>query len=428
MERRWCATGLALGATLALGACATAAPAGAPEPPPAPAIAPDDGTDAGPMGRFGLGTPGVTMGPISPFQQPMGGNFGGLPGGVSTPPPAGSSNGLPAPPAAGAMWTASQVGQPLLPFATNQEVLGPGGYDVYMYNPKTGTVYGLPGANTPGQEVQPRMSAGGRYMVYTSSMGGPFQVYRYDLMTQALDPLKLVNDAAVDQISPSIDDAGRFMTYLVRVGGLTQLRMADLATGVVTAPAPIAQLGPVALTPRISGDGQWVAFSGDTGRGADIYLYRVGSGSVYEPPFVNSSASEIDPALSPDGTHMLFASNRSGLGYMVYDADMTTGFLDNLSVANAFGDNVAPVYLDATGRDFAFVSNRAGVPRQFMFHRTTGVVDTLPLYQDPGELALVGQGATAVAGGATANSGLGGYAGIGGYQRGRIGGYLYPGQ
>lgn len=441
---------LALALTLGLTGCGTTAPpvpltgpaAQAAPGAAGPAAAPPAATQ--PMERFGL-APGT-----SPFAhaingrklQPIGLDPGagstGATAGVST----GTATGAPAQgaPAAGpnpyAYGAASQgpfvdtngspyapppvagpfparVGPRLIPFASTRLTGGLGGFDLYVYDPAVGTVYSLPGTSTAASEIHPRLSANGRFLVFASNVLGNFQIFKYDMVAQSIDPLWSINDPVLDQVSPSIDDSGTHIAYLTRMGGLTQLRMADVVSGAVVAPPQVAALGPQILTPQISADGRWTVFSALTPMGTDIYAYQLGASAATQLPFVNTAANEIDPCLSPDGLRVLYASDRSGTGYRIYETDMASGLTDNLALANGPGDAVQPRYLDADTRSVYFQSNRTGLDRIYLFHGVGGALDTMPLLAEPGEDAILGDGPAAAGPTAAASTGLA--VGIGGF-------------
>jgi hypothetical protein len=354
-------------------------------------VAPVPDAANAPLEAYGLGLGDIGLGNAPPTNSGIGGiggsssGLGGI-GGIGL---GGAGAALPPLPPA-AVFKGPTPGERFIPFSSTRVQSSFGGFDVFLFDPATGTVLAIPGLNTAANEIHPRLSLNGRFLVYASNVLGNYRIFKYDLANGTIDALVTLNDPTIDQVSPTIDDSGQQICYLARLGGISQLRLHNLATHVTVVPAPVDRLGPTILTPQISGDGHWVTFSAGTPLGTDIYLYRVGDASVSSPPFVNTLANEIDPVLSDDGTRMLFASDRRGTGFSIYEANLVTGFIDNLALANDLGNNINPRYLDAAGRDIIFESDRTGSSKVYLYRQSAGVVDTLPLMHELGEDDMLG--------------------------------------
>ncbi|MDB5101902.1 MAG: serine/threonine protein kinase, partial [Cyanobacteria bacterium RYN_339] len=297
------------------------------------------------------------------------------------------------PPLTQVPWDPSQAGARMIAFASTRFQGSVGAFDVYLFDPATATVYAIPAANTFADEVHPRLSSNGRWLVFATNFRGNFDLVRYDLQEQIVDPLVTLNTLD-NEVSPSIDDSGTTLAYLAAVGGVTQIRVFDLLTGVAAVPAPIAALQALPHSPQISGDGHWLAFSATDVRGADVYLYKLGDTAVSSPPFVNSPADDVDPWLSQDGQRLLFASNRRG-SFDLYEADLVSGFTNDLVLASSPGNDREPRYMGLDGKDVLFQSDRSVYEDRIMlFHPGTGIVDTLPLLHEIGEDDILGNGYT----------------------------------
>lgn len=87
------------------------------------------------------------------------------------------------------------------------------------------------------------------------------------------------------------------------------------APGEMPASANVAQVtfasdGAV-FDPSVSGDGEWLVFASTQHRPtSDIYLKRIDSRVITQ--LTNDPAEDTMPAISPDGTRIAFASNRTG--------------------------------------------------------------------------------------------------------------------
>jgi dipeptidyl aminopeptidase/acylaminoacyl peptidase len=286
-------------------------------------------------------------------------------------------------------WDPSQAAARMVAFASTRVQGNLGGFDVYLFDPATGTVYAIPAANTAGNEIHPKLSSSGRWMVFASNAKGSYDLVRYDLENQIMDPLTTLNTPD-NELSPSIDDSGTVLAYLDAGAGATQIKIFDLKTGVGNVPAAIATMPAVPSTPQLSGDGHWLAFSATDAKGADVYLYKLGDGGLTTPPYINTDADEVDPWLSPDGNRIVFASNRRG-SFDLFEADMATGFITDLTVPNSAGNERQPRYMGPLGQDVLFESDRTFYENRVMlYHRDIAKVDQLPITHESGEDAIMG--------------------------------------
>jgi hypothetical protein len=129
---------------------------------------------------------------------------------------------------------------------------------------------------------------------------------------------------------------------------------------------------PIAATGPLSGPDNevFVSFARDgtafyaTNKSGGGDLYRA-SGATAEPLAINTEGSESNPAISPDGTVLVFAAERAdGLGgadlyaSRFVDGAWTTPF--NLAAANSPYADFAPA-ITADGRYLFFTSERPGI-------------------------------------------------------------------
>lgn len=121
---------------------------------------------------------------------------------------------------------------------------------------------------------------------------------------------------------------GRRITYVTQASGTATLRIADLTLdGRIEnerALVPSAEFEQ-AFTPRFSPDGRRVAYGAWTAGGfRDIRIVDVASGRFRE--LWHDRALDMDPAWSPDGKTLFFASDRSGISN-IYAYDLASGAL-----------------------------------------------------------------------------------------------------
>jgi serine/threonine-protein kinase len=72
----------------------------------------------------------------------------------------------------------------------------------------------------------------------------------------------------------------------------------------------------VELYPSLSPDGEWLVYAGDVSGNRDIYLLGVGGQNAINLT-KDSPADDDEPALSPDGVHIAFRSEREGGGIFI---------------------------------------------------------------------------------------------------------------
>ncbi|MEB3327894.1 MAG: hypothetical protein VKQ33_01535 [Candidatus Sericytochromatia bacterium] len=306
----------------------------------------------------------------------------------------------------------------LVAFSSNRDTGGGYGADIFVYDHSAGTVLALPGVNTGADEINPRVSANGRWLIYATDVNGDWDIYLYDVKTGLVDMLPTLN-TEYDEVAPTVDDAGTTIAYVMERGGYQTLGLHDLTTGRSFVPTTVAQLGGDVRTPWLSGDGSFVAFTADVDyTGWDIFIYDIEGATLISPPFVNSPDDEVDPALNGDGSLLVFSTDRMGSDDIML-ADMTSGVLDRLMLANSPYDERSPRFLGGDDDAIVFNTDRTGDRRLMLYHPGAGVIDTLPIMHEIGsddEMVDQSSSAGGIGGGLFGRS-LGGRGGI----RGGIG-------
>lgn len=120
----------------------------------------------------------------------------------------------------------------------------------------------------------------------------------------------------------------------------------------------LTHLGSIALSPRVSPDGERVVFSAMTHGSWNILMYSNDLNRLVA--FPRFGGSNLSPSWSGDGTHLAFSSSRTG-DPDIYSCDAGGGSLRRLTAVK--GPDVSPVWNPRTGAQIAFVSGRTKLPQ-----------------------------------------------------------------
>ncbi len=173
-----------------------------------------------------------------------------------------------------------------------------------------------------GLNVAPSLSPDGRKVVFMSERDlFSIDIYVADAETgkverklteTALDPhfesLQFINSAGAWSA-----DGTRFAVGAVS-GGEAVVSVFDIETGSVVREVPLPQLGEV-VNPTWSPDGRYLAFSANVAGYSDLFLYDLDADSLQrltEDPF-----ADLQPAWSPDGSRIAYVTDR-------FTADLAT--------------------------------------------------------------------------------------------------------
>lgn len=299
-----------------------------------------------------------------------------------------------------------------------------GAYDLFVYKADEGTILAIPGVNTAANEMNPRVSDNGKWLVFqraVAAIGGGVQqdIYLYNLENHLLNNLQGLNTTTNNEYMPDVSDDGKKIVFIrsglgpIAPGNTPEVHLYDVKTGDDwTVPGANANMpnGEVHW-PTLSANGSKIAYSatplagiapatdGITPTGgsafatvtpplpsARIYVYKVDGFKQITPPFINEGfTSSYNPDLSSDGDKMLFVSNRLG-SEQIYEVDFRTGQLDNLQFANVnLADNQHPRYI-GDDCDKILFQVKAALPVGVVFpielrayDRETGLLDLLPI-------------------------------------------------
>lgn len=349
------------------------------------------------LASAGCASPAAGPSPLGAHWRPnmtleaQGGEAPSAPGRTSALPfsPVASSGGSPNEPVSPVLPTSESAMPPgpadLITFQSDRRP-NEGGYDIYVYDAAEDTVLAIAGVNTPADETHPRLSDDGQWLVFQRGLpGGDQGLLLYDQQTRRLNTLSAVNSPQAQETEPDISADGNLIVYVSDAGGKRHIRLYDVETGdnyeLGGAGRHLSDL----RSPSISGNGRRVAYSAGTPAApasSDVYLYDIPTASQLTPPFVNTLYREFDPELSPDGTRLLFVSDRFG-SEDVFECDLVSGFTDNFSQLNTDHDEQHPRYMGARGERIVFqLRVRTDAYDQLSlraFDRALAMLDTLPI-------------------------------------------------
>lgn len=117
----------------------------------------------------------------------------------------------------------------------------------------------------------------------------------------------------------------------------------------------------ISLGPKISPDGNRVAFSSFVNGGPSLMMYSLELGRMVA--FPRWGGTNLSPAWSPDGSKLAYSSSQSGQS-QIYLADASGNNRKQLTAAK--GPDVSPVFNPRTGGQIAFVSGRTGLPQIYL--------------------------------------------------------------
>ncbi|MEO6308651.1 MAG: putative Ig domain-containing protein [Nitrospiraceae bacterium] len=282
---------------------------------------------------------------------------------------------------------------------------------LFAIHPRTDRV-SVNGSGTAGSGVSsiPSISGDGSLIAFISQsvnfvtgVGGT-QIYVHNRQTNQIEVISRDSDTTVvnegDGISsdPAISASGRYVTFVSQSGNLVpgvsgqqvylRDRQTDQTTLVSKSSSGITSNGLVNSSPAISEDGRFIAFLSNgtnvvTGvTGQQIYLHDRVTGSTSlisknnNVPPVPGDGNSVTPAISTDGSSIVFASVATNLGtaggnQQIYVHDRligvngTTSLISKDSSATAGNGNSSTPSVSGNGRFVAFVSGATNIVAGF---------------------------------------------------------------
>ena len=158
----------------------------------------------------------------------------------------------------------------------------------------------------------------------------------------------------------SANDRG-MLVYPPMTNSLVELRWRDRGGRLLSSLGPPAEY----YTPRISPDGQRVAFARRDGNNSDIWVAHSAKNTLTRLTF--DAAIDDQPVWSPDGTSVTFANDRSGVANLYRKAAAGTGTIERLTTS---GYQEQPLDWSGDGRFLLFT--RITVSSEIMIMPASG--------------------------------------------------------
>ena len=253
----------------------------------------------------------------------------------------------------------------LLAFSSDRATAGQ--YDIYLYDldPANPGFHLLSGLNDPAAaDSNPTVSPDARFVAFVSARNdSASRLYLYDRGTCAFADMTTINSGGAIR-QPAFTGDGTRLVFVKDTLGVGQIRMIQgtVPPRYISLPGLTAPGVPLS-SPTADVHGDLVAFASTAEGLTRVNLYdRAVSGVRELPGLGDSTASDVDPALSEDGHWLVFASNRPDTigtpgNFNIYLYDLQGDSLVALPGLNSAADERHPS-ISRTGGVIAFQSDR----------------------------------------------------------------------
>ncbi len=250
-----------------------------------------------------------------------------------------------------------------------------------------------PYMSAPVRNRLPTWSPDGQQMAFTSGIFGRTTIVIYHART---DQMRFLNAEGIDETDAAWSPDGRSIAFTKRNGAdrdiyITRLDVDNQHRLVqLQDPRGLVVRSQDDRRPAWSPDGERIAFL--SGTAADIALINA-NGAGLTALTQNMEIEDDTLMWSPQGTHLIFVSQRDG-NREIYTVNVTSGAVLNLS--RHPGSDYNPRW-SPDGTQIAFISNRDGDSEIFVMDRIGGSVqqvtvntsfDTSPAWSPDGEALL----------------------------------------
>jgi Tol biopolymer transport system component len=226
-----------------------------------------------------------------------------------------------------------------------------GGGDILFFSRSQQHLVSFPGINTTADETEPAFTGNSQSLAFTRTQGGVRRIRLYDSLGDTLRSLPgLDTTAAFNDYSPSPDQTGRRIAFVSDRSGAPHVYVWDDSLKKVL-DLPDLVSAATDVDPALTPDGHTLCFASNraTGLGLyDLYLYDLPSKTFIPlPAQINSAGNERHPSISRSGDYIAFQSDRgSGLGkWDVWNCSRPLAKVGQGTQESSTADDIEPVLL-----------------------------------------------------------------------------------
>jgi Tol biopolymer transport system component len=226
-----------------------------------------------------------------------------------------------------------------------------GGGDILFYSRSQQHLVTFPGINTTADETEPAFTGNAQSLAFTQTQGGVRRIRLYDSLGDTLRSLPGLDTTAVfNNSSPSPDQTGRRIAFVSDRSGAPHVYVWDDSLKKVL-DLPDLVSAATDVDPALTPDGHTLCFASDRAGGAglyDLYLYDLPSKTFLSlPGAANSNGNERHPSISRSGDYIVFQSDRgSGLGkWDVWNCSRPLAKVGQGAQESSTADDIEPALL-----------------------------------------------------------------------------------